>query len=111
MAIQPTPPGPRTPPQKSPGLIAGLIKGNLWVFISPDHKALFISAPGVRGPGEGWLMLAQVLHPTTRYDKYADVFVIWVCVFKKYIYIYHVCTVIHMYKYNRKYIYIYYSNT
>ena len=30
------------------GLI-GLIEGNQWVFISPDHKALFLG--GVRGPG------------------------------------------------------------
>ena len=37
MAGQPTPPGPRTPPRNK-GLIAGLIKGNQWVFISPDHK-------------------------------------------------------------------------
>ena len=33
MAIQPTPPGPRTPPRNK-GLIAGLIKGNQWL-ISP----------------------------------------------------------------------------
>ena len=28
-----------TPLQVHKGLIAGLIKGNQWVFINPDHKA------------------------------------------------------------------------
>ena len=43
------------PPQVHKGLIAGLIKGNHWVFISPDHKALAISGGGnrVRGFGGG----------------------------------------------------------
>ncbi len=37
MAGQPTPLAQATPP-RSKGLTAGLIKGNQWVFISPDHK-------------------------------------------------------------------------
>ena len=32
------PPKLRLPPSNK-GLIAGLIKGNQWVFINPDHKA------------------------------------------------------------------------
>ncbi len=44
MAIQSTPPGPRTPPRNK-GLIFGLIKGNQWL-ISPDHKALFLGGGG-----------------------------------------------------------------
>ena len=31
---------PRRTPLRNKGLIFGLIKGNQWVFISPDHKAL-----------------------------------------------------------------------
>ncbi len=41
------------PPAETKGLIAGLIKGNQWVFISPDHKALF---PGGRGATSGGLV-------------------------------------------------------
>ena len=44
-----------SPPQETHlynhALIAGLIKGNQWVFISPDHKALFISGGGTLGGG------------------------------------------------------------
>ncbi len=42
------------PPTRYRGLIAGLIKGNQWLFISPDHKALFHLFLGgyIRG---GWL--------------------------------------------------------
>ena len=37
------PPGPRTYPHpRNMGLIFGLIKGNQWVFISPDHKAGYV---------------------------------------------------------------------
>ena len=39
MASQPTP---QRTPLRNKGLIAGLMKGNQWVFISPDHKALFL---------------------------------------------------------------------
>ena len=38
MANQPT--LPERTPLKNKGWIAGLTKGNLWVFISPDHKTL-----------------------------------------------------------------------
>ncbi len=37
MASQPTPPPGHVPPIRNKGFIAGL-KGNQWVFISPDHK-------------------------------------------------------------------------
>ena len=35
------------PPKRNKGLTAGLIKGNQWVFISPDHKGplLFLGEP------------------------------------------------------------------
>ena len=46
MAIQPTPPG-HVPPPRNQGLIAGLIKGNQWVFISPDHKAGYFCVGGL----------------------------------------------------------------
>ena len=37
---QPAPPGHVPPPPEiNKGLSFGLIKGNQWVFISPDHKA------------------------------------------------------------------------
>ena len=44
------------PPPRNKGLIAGLIKGNRTVFISPDHKGprLFLGGGYVR-PGGGWL--------------------------------------------------------
>ncbi len=48
MAIQPTPPN--VPPPRNKGLIAGLIKRNQRVFISPDHKAGYFWGGGVRGP-------------------------------------------------------------
>ena len=44
-----------SPPQETHlynhALIAGLNKGNQWVFISPDHKALFISGGGTLAGG------------------------------------------------------------
>ena len=53
-------------------LIAGLIKGNQWVFISPDHTGPRLFLGGVRGPGGGtltshepanfsWFPTAQIL--------------------------------------------------
>ena len=39
MTGQPT--SPKVPPLRNKGLIAGLIQGNHWIFISPDHEALF----------------------------------------------------------------------
>ena len=36
-------------PPRNKGLIAGLIKGNQWVFISPDHKAGYFWAGGMLG--------------------------------------------------------------
>ncbi len=44
------PPG-HVPPPRNKGLIAGLIKGNQWVFISPDHKAGYFwgDIRGIRG--------------------------------------------------------------
>ena len=53
MAIQPTPPGPRTPPRNK-GLIAGLIKGK------PMVNKLLIR-PAISGGGTlggGWLTIA-----------------------------------------------------
>ena len=48
-------PPPRTPPPEIRVLIAGLIKGNQRVFISPDHKGPRLFLGGVRGPGGvGW---------------------------------------------------------
>ena len=50
------PPNGNIPPPRNKSLIAGLIKGNQWVFISPDHEALLfhlISGGVVRGPVEG----------------------------------------------------------
>ena len=41
------------------GLIAGLIKGNQWVFRSPDHKARKISG-GTSSGGVGRLALRWV---------------------------------------------------
>ena len=37
MAGQPTPPN--VPPSETKALIAGMIKGDQWVFTRPDHKA------------------------------------------------------------------------
>ena len=34
------------PPPGIRGLIAGLIKGNQWVFINPDHKAGYFFGGG-----------------------------------------------------------------
>ena len=42
MAGQPGPPANMYPPQIHKDLIAGLIKGNQRVFISPDPEALFL---------------------------------------------------------------------
>ena len=44
--IEGNPSGELTPPRNK-ALIAGLIKGNQWVFINPDHKALFFGGEGV----------------------------------------------------------------
>ena len=52
MANQPTPPITGAPPQIHKGLIAGLIKGSQWVFISPNHKAGYFWGGYVGG---GWL--------------------------------------------------------
>ena len=46
MGTQGTPPK-ATPPKKQPALIAGLIKGNQWVFIVPDHKGPRLFLGGV----------------------------------------------------------------
>ena len=40
----------RNPPQVSKGLIAGL-KGNQWLLITPDHKALYIPGGDMLGGG------------------------------------------------------------
>ena len=45
------PNGPREPPKRNKGLIAGLIKGNQWL-ISPDHKAGYFWGVTLGG---GWL--------------------------------------------------------
>ena len=47
---QPTPRA-TYPPKRNKGFIAGL-KGNQWVFISPDHKALFLGGGALGG---SWL--------------------------------------------------------
>ena len=39
------------PPQFDKGLIAGLIKRNQWVFVSPDHKAGYFQGRYVGGVG------------------------------------------------------------
>ena len=38
-------------PARNKGLIFGLIKGNQWVFISPDHKAGYFWGGYVRAGG------------------------------------------------------------
>ncbi len=50
VAGQPFHPGPRGPRNEiRVCLIAGFIKGNQWVFISRDHKALFLRGVGIGG--------------------------------------------------------------
>ena len=72
MASQPTPPGPRTPPRNK-GLIAGLIKGNQWVFISPDHKPGYFWG-GFPVTGGGWLTIVMIVGvPWTRFSRHIGV--------------------------------------
>ena len=78
-------PPPKATPPRNKGLIAGLIKGNHWVFISPDHKALFLGGRYVRGGGgrltNPWLkfMGSMMIHvetvlpvPWSRNGKYYE---------------------------------------
>ena len=58
MASQPAPPN--VPPSRNRGLTAGLIKGNQWVFISPDHKAGY--SWGGTWPGGGRLTSHDCWH-------------------------------------------------
>ena len=69
------------PPQFNNGLIAGLIKGNQWVFISPDHKAGY-SWGGTSG-GVGLPVMRPIVYKkiqSTTNPEVTHVFCVFCCV-------------------------------